>query len=302
MKNPLRKLSSGLRSRLFKDAASDDDTVFLLSSGRSGSTWLSAMLQSIPSTRTVFEPFHATRGYEALAPYRYRYLRPEDDVDILNETLSGVLNGHLRSDWADQFNPLFPTTFRRRLIKEVRINLLAPWLTRAFPDARYLFLIRHPIPLAMSQLNGGWNLSSRRLSEQIELAERYDLHRFSRFRWPTSGFESLVLFWAIENLVAFQCARDSGSLLVRYEDLVLRPEQSLKAVQRHIRADIPEQVWQTFTEASWSSRKAIAGLSPTEKVNRWQRTATKSQVAFVGRVLDSCELGSIYDADSVQEK
>ena len=72
--------------------------------------------------------------------------------------------------------------------------------------------------------------------------------------------------------------------------------------QRHIRADIPEQVWQTFTEASWSSRKAIAGLSPTEKVNRWQRTATKSQVAFVGRVLDSCELGSIYDADSVQEK
>lgn len=300
MRNPLRQLSASLRSRLFKDAAREDSTVFLLSSGRSGSTWLSAMLQSIPSTRTIFEPFHAMRGYESLAPYRYRYLHPDEECDILCETLSGVLSGKLRSDWSDQFNPLRPVTFRRRLVKEVRINLLAPWLTRTFPDARYLFLVRHPVPLAMSQLKGGWELSSRRLYEQAELAEQYDLRRFAEFRWPTKGFESLVLFWAIENLVALHCARKSGSLLIRYEDLVLRPKESIETVRKHIRADFPERVWRTFSEVSWSSRRTVAELTPAEKVNRWQQTATKSQVDFVGRILESCELGSLYDADSIR--
>ena len=299
VKKRLKSYGDRLRSRLFTDAADEASTVFLLSSGRSGSTWLSEMLQSVPSTRTIFEPFHATRGYPALADHRYRYLPPGQEDAPLRETLSDVLAGRQRSAWSDQFNPLMPTTFRRRLVKEVRANLLSPWLTRALPAARFLFLVRHPIPLALSQLKGGWVLSSQRLREQAELADRYGLDRFSRFGWPTKGFESLVLFWAIENLVALDCAERSGSLLVRYEDLVLRPGASLATIGQHIGVEFPDQVRETFSETSWSSRRGVGELSPAEKVNRWQRVASPSQVDFVGAVLTASELGGLYAADGV---
>ena len=299
VKKQLKSYSARLRARLFTDAADEATTVFLLSSGRSGSTWLSEMLQSIPSTRTIFEPFHATRGYHELAEHRYRYLPPEQENAALLETLSDVLAGRRRSAWSDQFNPLIPTTFRRRLVKEVRANLLSPWLTRALPAARFLFLVRHPIPLALSQLKGGWVLSSQRLHDQAELAGHYGLDRFSRFGWPTEGFESLVLFWAIENLVALDCAERSGALLIRYEDLVLRPGASLASIGRHIGVEFTEQVRDSFSETSWSSRKGVGDLSPAEKVNRWQRVASPSQVDFVAAVLEACELGGLYAADGV---
>jgi hypothetical protein len=298
MKNRLNKLTSFLRSRLYTDAAGLDSTVFLLSSGRSGSTWLTRMLESLPSTRTIFEPFHAKRGYQALAPYRYRYLPPDETDRVLRDTLADVLSGRQRSVWSDQFNPLRPATYRRRLVKEVRINVLAPWLTRAFPEARFLFLVRHPIPLALSQLKGGWALSSRRLYQQSELADHYDLHKLNEFGWPTNGFESLVLFWAVENLVARQCAEQSGSMLVRYEDLVLHPQRSLEGIERHIGAELPSSARHRFSETSWSSRKGVGDMSLAEKVDRWQRSATASQIEFVGRVLSVCELDTLYSPDT----
>ena len=252
------------------------------------------MLESIPATRTIFEPFHGKKGYPQLAPYRYRYLPPEEDNSELENVVEDILTGALRSSWSDQFNPLYPFTFRRRLIKEVRVNLLSPWMIRRWPDARFLFLVRHPIPVALSQLRGGWKLSSKRLYEQKQLVDRYGLDELSQFEWPTDGFESLVLFWAIENRVALRAAHDAGALVVRYEDLVLRPENALEEIQNYIGTEFPGAVWKRFGKSSWSSRRSVGNMAAADKVNRWRRETSNSQIDFVHRVLDICELDSLY--------
>lgn len=299
LRKRIRSTVADVRSRLYVDRSDSRRTVFLLSSGRSGSTWLSALLQSIPATRTIFEPFHPVHGNSTLAPYRYRYISEQDDDRELDAALGSILDGTLRSPWSDQFNPILPVTFKRRLVKEVRANLLAPWLTRKQPDAKFIFLVRHPIPVAFSQLKGGWKLSSRRLLEQEQLIDESGLKALSKFGWPDSGFESLILFWAIENSVALQSARNAGAEIVRYEDLVLQPQQTLEKIEKYIEADFPNTVWKRFDKSSWSSRRTVGDLSPAEKVNRWRRDASDAQVAFVAEVLNTCELGSLYDASSI---
>ena len=53
---------AGVHRRLFKDAAKNAKVTALMSSGWSGSTWISATLQQISMTRVIFEPFHAGKG------------------------------------------------------------------------------------------------------------------------------------------------------------------------------------------------------------------------------------------------
>jgi hypothetical protein len=282
-------------SILFKDSASDDSTIVLLSSGRSGSTWLGSILQQLPGTRVVFEPFHAGKGNPHISEYRYTYLDPSDSQTELMENLRGIIEGRRRSIWSEQFNPWYRLLYTRRLVKLVRANLLAPWLFAALPEFKYVFLLRHPGAVVSSQLNGGWHLSSERLRDQKTLFSASDLQRFNHFGWPSEGFLSNMLFWTIENEIALRAAESAGALVVLYEQLCAEPLRELNRIERYLGAELPSLASERLNMASWSSSRELNSLSIEEKLTRWQQRVNPEQLAQMNDVLAVSSLARFYD-------
>ena len=81
--------------------------------------------------RFIDEPFHPgrlaiTRGFRPR-----QYIRPDDDDPAYLDPARAIVTGRVRSLWTDRYNRRpFPV---RRLVKEVRGNLLLPWLHARFP-------------------------------------------------------------------------------------------------------------------------------------------------------------------------
>lgn len=99
------------------------------------------MISSGSGWRLIFEPFHS-RKIDFLRDWNYRqYLRPGDRDQRFAEPATRILTGKLRHPLVDRFNGSFLA--RRRLVKEIRANVLLPWLHSAFPEISIVLLLRH---------------------------------------------------------------------------------------------------------------------------------------------------------------
>ena len=299
--SPLFKPLYGLSRRFFSDDSSATDTTILLSSGRSGSTWLGSMLQQVPTTRSIFEPFHHVHGFPELADHRFTYITPGHNCPALARSFESIVSGTTRIAWIEQFNHWTTLSYSRRVVKLVRGNLLYPWLRQKFPNFRYILLLRHPAAVVLSQLKGQWNLSSARLNQQEILREHANLNRFDEFQWPDRGFLSNLIFWVIENEVALACADDTCGLVLFYEDLCIQPEKELAKVQNYLEIEFPSKVFKNLHEASWSSQRAITDLTPEQRVIRWQSMINEEQRKTLDQVLSRSSLAKHYGLDALPQ-
>ena len=148
------KYVSDLAPRFFFDLARYDQTVFLAGTGRSGTTWLEDLINFDGSYRVMFEPFH-TRRTDVLREWNYRqYLRPTNLDEKFVHPATQILSGKVRSKWIDQFRCRPIVT--RRLIKDIRANLILKWIKHNFPEIRIVLLLRHPCAVASSKLQQDW--------------------------------------------------------------------------------------------------------------------------------------------------
>ena len=293
-----RKKIRELGNAVFVDRSGSAQTTVLYSSGRSGSTWLSEILGSVPRTRLIFEPFHPVRGLAELAEYRYRYIEPGRDVPVLSAVYDAILNGERATPWTEHLNSPATMIYKRRLVKLVRANLLFPWLANRYPDQKHVLLLRHPAAVVLSQVRNGWNLSSARIREQAELLQLPAINALGRFDWPTSGFLSNLVFWAAENRVAIDHALRSNTMIVFYEHICLSPTEVLDELSRFLGLSLPTAALERLDKVSWSSSTDIGSMSVTEKISRWKGDLTGEQNIQVAQVLESCGLDEFYSLES----
>jgi hypothetical protein len=294
---PLRDQVLTVGRSLYRDLSDSPATTFLLSSGRSGSTWLGAMLHSLPATRMIFEPFHARRGIPSLADYRYSYLPPASSNTGVEADLRAMLARSTWNAWVEQFNPLNRLVYRRRLVKEVRINLLLPWLLEVFGDCRFVLLLRHPAAVVLSQVTGGWMLSPDRLLQQPGLQDLAWPQALRDLDISDDPFEQNLVFWAIENRVALDAARQADIPILFYEELCMQPEMQISRLESYLGADIPAAALEGSSRASWSSSEDVSGYSLEQKIAAWQSRISPSQLTVMLRVLEAAGLDSVYNDD-----
>ena len=293
----VRKKARQFANALFVDRTAPAQTVVLYSSGRSGSTWLSDLLHSLPRTRLVFEPFHPRHGVKDLAPYRYRYLVPATAEPVLERAYAGVLKGTRTTRWVEQLNNPACFIYERRIVKLVRANLLFPWLASQYPQHKNVLLLRHPAAVVLSQVSNGWDLSSRRIRDQEALLQQPGIRAMDQFGWPDSGFQSNLLFWAAENRVAIDHALQSNTLVVFYEELCLAPGKVLDELGRFLGSALPDDAARKVNKASWSSSAEVGSMSVTEKISRWRDALNPEQRAQVEQVLDVSGMGEYYSLE-----
>ena len=281
----------GLFSRLFGtlhvDLGDHRNSVFLAGSGRSGTTWVAGIINHRNDYRLVFEPFHPGRVDLCDTFRRKQYLRPDDRREEYLGPAREILTGRIRHSWTDRFNTKFVA--RRRLIKDIRANLLLGWMRANFPGVPIILLLRHPCAVAASRLALGWRDSLSETIEQEELVNDFLLPMEDEIRSSRDAFERHVFSWCIENYVPLRQFGPGEIHLAFYENFLSCPEDEIQHLFAFLSEDFDGRVYRALRCPSPLSRK---GEDPS--VEAWRHSVTGSQLERAVEILGLFGLDRIY--------
>ncbi|MGH3146949.1 MAG: sulfotransferase [Rubrobacter sp.] len=276
---------------LYVDLGKGDylSSVLLAGSGRSGTTWLSDVINHGGGYRYVFEPFHPGK-VEEFAGFRHRqYLRVEDRRDEFLEPVRRVLTGGLRNPWTDRFHRKFVA--RRRLIKDIRANLLLGWMGANFPGLPIILLLRHPCAVVASRLALGWKDNLFETIEQQDLVEDFLLPMESQIRAARDDFERHLFLWCIDNYVPLRQLGPGDVHLAFYENLLAYPREELRRLFAFLGEDFDDRAYRNLRRPSPLSRKS-ATESPS--VDGWRRDINGRRLERTVEILSLFGLDQIY--------
>jgi hypothetical protein len=196
------------------------NTVLLVGSGRSGTTWFADLVNCRNEYRFIMEPFRS-ESVRIAAPFEYgQYVEPEHPQPGLLEPASRILSGRVRSVWTDRWNAR--RIVHRRLIKDVRITNLVPWVRRQFPALKVIYVLRHPYAVAASRLTLKWPDRSGYFLERRDVLDAIPVDRELLRSVIATGtaFERHVMDWCLENWIPVTTLTRDDALFVFYEHLV----------------------------------------------------------------------------------
>ena len=275
---------SRLLGTLHVDLGDHRDSVFLAGSGRSGTTWVAGVINYRNGYRLVFEPFHPGKVGICGSFRRKQYLRPDDRREEYLGPARRILTGGLRGFWTDRFNRKLVA--RRRLIKDIRANLLLGWLGENFPGMPIVLLMRHPCAVAASRLELGWRDNLSEIMAQEELVEDFSLPVEAGIR---DAFERHVFSWCIENYVPLRQFAPGEIHLAFYENFLVRPEDEVGRLFAFLQEDFDDSVHRALRRPSPLSR---GGEVPS--LDAWRRSVTGAQLERAVEILGLFGLDGVY--------
>ncbi len=265
-------------------------SVFLAGTGRSGTTWLSDVVNHRRGYRYVFEPFHPGR-VGAFAHFRPRqYLRPNDRREEFLGPARKVLTGGLRDPWTDRFHRGFLP--RRRLIKDIRANLLLGWMSANFPGMPIVLLLRHPCAVVASRLALGWKDNLFETLEQRELMEDFLSPMEGEVRAARDDFERHLFLWCIDNYVPLKQFEPGGIHLSFYENLLVHPKEELRRLFAFLGEDFDAHAYRNLERPSPLSRKEAPYYKPS--VGGWRRQIGGRRLERTVEILNLFGLDRLY--------
>ncbi|WP_273844373.1 sulfotransferase [Rubrobacter calidifluminis] len=279
------RLAERALSGLYVDVGGgEEDSVFLAGSGRSGTTWLAEALCARGGCRLVFEPFFPGRVGIVHHFSSRQYLRPGDIRPEYLEPARAIVTGGVRDRWIDRFHKSFVA--RRRVIKDIRANLLLGWLHHNFPEMPLILVIRHPCAVAASRLSLGWRANLEEVLSQQELLEDF-LWPFEReIRRAGTPFERHVFLWCVDNYVPLVQFGPDELQVVFYEELLSDPENALARLFRALGEERPpDRVLRSLRRPSATRFPVGAG-----KVR-----VSAAEFGRAARILSLFGLAGIYD-------
>ncbi len=295
-----QEIGGGMLGQLYLDRGRGAAaSVVLAGHDRSGTTWIAEALNHRRDFRYIYEPFHPGR-LDATSLFTPRlYLRPDDREERYMAAADAVLSGRVRSLWADKYNrTVLP---RRRLVKEVRSNLLLPWLAASFPDTPIVFVLRHPCAVANSErrLSDSWHIDLGRFLSQPALMEDHLEPFRGAMEAATTDWGKRAFVWCIENHVPLATLDPDRVLFAFYEDFCVDPETELKRLFEFVNLPYDPHALETLAKPSATSRKDSAVLAGEDLIEAWRRSVTDDEIAETMRVVELFGLDRIYSTDSM---
>lgn len=271
-----------------------ENIVWILGTGRSGSSWLSRMVRSLKGHLVWSEP----RIGELFGEYMHWH-------EARTAKSAHILSSHHRKTWLNSIRAFVLDGAEARVpkmgqeaylvIKEPNGSVGAPLLLEALPESRMIFLIRDPRDVCASVLDG---------------ARRGNwLHMEPEEEGWTQDAEGAPLSPADENPDAFveeranHYLRDIGNskqaydahegrkVMVKYEDLRVDTLGTLKRIyaaleiavdEDELSRVVDEQAWENVSEESKGEGKALRKATP----GGWREDLTPKQIEIVERITD----------------
>ncbi|MEO0513829.1 MAG: sulfotransferase [Planctomycetota bacterium] len=287
--------------------------IIVVGLARSGTSWLGKVLSFIDGYTYYREPdnvnyVRGTRNY-----FEQLYLAGEmNDLDYakhMDRATSGRVANHFTMSadpgpWLDKLPPQFrrlgnvvPGLYRRQsgvLLKLVYANLTLDWLARRYPDARIIYIRRHPAAVFASWKRLGWTPHLEPLLNQPALmADHLEPYRDTLERVDSFWAKAGALWGAIHRVIENQSAAGLPVRVVSFEDLCESPEAGFHALYEYLGCAWNTQV-DEFVRASHTrgDRKQAYSLSRNSKdmIATWQKEVEPAEWAICSEVIDSFRL------------
>lgn len=259
--------------------------VFIAGSPRSDTTWIQELSNYRLDHRVVFESFRG-KMVPLCACFRdWQYLRASTNDLPLLRVAERVISGELHNEWIDQFNT--DPVYHKRLIKDVRANLMLPWLHAHFPEMPIVLVLRHPFAVVSSQLRLGWRMIPADLLAQEDLVSDHLRTVCNEISLCTDDFEHNMLLWCIENMVSIKTLASGTISVVFYERLLLEPERECQRLFERIGYEYREDVLEYIDCPSRLSTDDSPIKTGADPIANWQEVADEKQIL---RMLDLLRL------------
>jgi hypothetical protein len=218
---------------------------------------------------------------------RRQYLRPGDRREEYLGPARTVLTGELRSLWADRFNAR--PVARRRLIKDIRANLLLGWMRESFPGMPMILLLRHPCAVVASRLALGWRDALSEIMEQEDLVEDFLLPVEAEILAARDPFERHLFSWCIENHVPLSQFGPGEIHVAFYEEFLSRPDHELRRLFDFLGENFDERAYRALRRPSPLSRYPEA-----PPLDAWRRSVNGSRLERAVEILGLFGLDRVY--------
>ncbi len=289
-----------LRSQLYINFNTNyKGTIFLAGTGRSGTTWISDIINYRNEYRYMFEPFYPD-NVKICRNFRYRqYIRPDNRDKRFLEPAMLILSGKIRNFWIDSYNRKFIA--EKRLIKDIRAHLLLKWMFANFPGIKIILLFRHPCAVACSKLKLKWGDHLEEIFSQDELVEDFLKPFENEVNKRNDIFEKYILLWCIENYIPLKQFNKDEIHLTFYENFCINPGDELQRLYSFLNKGFDEKANINFKTPSLLSRKESAIITGDSLIGSWKKHITNEQVKRAFDILTLFGLEKIYDEDSIPD-
>ena len=291
-----------LQHRLFLDVGGDHrDTVFVAGAARSGTTWLSNILNYDNTYRQMFEPFNTSFVAEARPLRRRQYLPANAPGEAFIEGIGRILSGRVRNPWIDRHNRRI--VCERRIVKEVAGNLLLGWIRQHFPGMPIVLIMRHPCAVARSRSRLWPNGMTTEWVEQFDLIADHLLPFMDLISAPLSPFERHVVDWCVEHYVPLRMLGADDICVVFYEELCVDPDAALRRIGDYLGRTfaVPERILAAPSRMARRTNSGFASaiLTGASLIDDWRRHVSPTETRRAVDILNLFGLDRIYTGSSM---
>lgn len=279
-----------------------NDAILIFSEARGGSTWLMELLKNIPGTVINWEPLHVNNG---VVPKEFKFgWRPHIPID--NDSpkylslFASIFKLKIYNKWTTRY--IFWVDLKNSkhvLTKFVRANQSLSWVVHKFPDLMHkpILLFRHPITTCMSRLKTFDKISSKhimteRKNEDFKIPdcinnERFTLHE-DYLNSLNTKLEVEIAIWCINNVNLITHVDRNKWQTVFYEDLVLYPETTFKALLKGIDIHLSNQILENinYRSASVSNYHGDLKAIPENQLESFLKQLTKEELQRIQAIFD----------------
>lgn len=284
--------------------AGADPDIVVVSSPRSGSTWLMEALSDQPGYKYVNEPDHR----DLLRFHRLLSIEPRWAWLELDPVEADELRRFLYDDRRTRlFGPAKPRELlhshntHRRVIKVVRMNALIDW----FAEIGFMpiYLLRHPIPQALSSIARGHaiHLSDYILSDRFRAhLSAQQLNLVKQTAADGTALQQFVTQWCLENLLPLRSdAMGEHIVISTHEARVKYPEREIQRIGQAVRIPDIERIRRHSSSPSrvtdTSSKSTVSSIQrgrSAELLGRWRNRIGRSHESQLMSILDQFEIAT----------
>jgi hypothetical protein len=280
--------------------------IFIFSTRRSGSTLLMKLLYSQPGVDYIDLPldllnFHPHRLKLPETPKKNRFITLQSNeekmlFEYFNDLLSGRLR--LRHQW-NPADPDFSFSVNRLLVRELMAKPLIDWFSKHF-DIEIIYLIRHPIPAALSVMKLRWQNVADAYLENTYFCNNFLDSKKKAFCQDVlvngSTLQRYVLEWCLDNLYPLKSYQQRNWFTLTYEELLLRPEQICRLICSKFNLPDPKRMYSRLSRptisAPQSSVRDIHSRGPNYLVQRWLGQVPSEKRDEITKIFDVLDINA----------
>ena len=303
IRKTLKKIDYKIRPHLIMDIGKPDDLIILAGMGRSGTTWAGNIINYDNSYRVLFEPFFPAKVKEAKSFEYIQYFSPRCNNATLANQAKRILGGKIRNYWVDRYNDRF--FYRRRIIKDIRCNLMLGWLKQLANDPPIVLMIRHPLQVVSSWSKIGWGkeaLGNRSefdiITSQESLLNDFPIICDVMKRIDPQDFsENIVFLWCIYHFVPSHHLKKNETYALFYENLLTNPDGEIVRLFNYLNKPFNQRKLHRVMRKPSSTNFLGRDFNRYQSrlLNSWKDEFSTKQIQRAGYILAEFGIDDIYD-------